>query len=473
MASLRCEALATVLLTAAALPCASTAQQAPVSFTAPDGSRFVLVVEPSMPHVHWAVATWADGRDDPPGLDGLTRAVMRASLGGTWQTGSRDPVRERQALERLDAVWQQAGSSPEAPGFVEFQRCADEALEFADLLAFTRVLATLPADRPELVARDGAMVLVLTTLPAAIADVGRLLVERREDQALRELPRCWQAEVEARAGGGNADPASALHSELLAMALPDRPAARAAERAGTAAPRHAQALAVWAATQRPERTVHVLLGGFDTEAATAALNATFAATALPAHTPAPSAPARPLAGMRRSVVPGVSPPALAVAWVLPADADRTVLAAAAAWLAGGPDSRLGQELLRSGRTTAKVQCHAPWPTAGADGGLLVIEITDDKATDGLLDLVLRTCKAAATNAPDPATVQPVVAALQRQSREAGRDPRARAARLAAAALAAPDRAPALAGTRPADGAAIQSLLARTFAGQPVAVEGKP
>ncbi len=485
MASRRCDGLIAPLL-AAAIASPGMAQDAPVCFTAPDGSRFVLVVEPAMPHVHWAVATWADGRDDPPGLEGLSRAVIRASRSGTWQTGSRDPVRERQALERLDEVWQQhAAGAPDAPGVLEVQKCAEQALEFADVLAFTRVLATLPADRPEIVERDGALVLVLTTLPAAIGDVGRLLVERREDQALRELPRCWQAALDARAHSEACVPPTALHTEVLAMALPERTEARVPATAATSAPRYAQALAVWAATQRPERTVHVLLGGFDAEVAKAALNATFVATALPPHAPTPSAPARPLAGMRRSVVPGVSPPALAVAWVLPADVDRAVLAAATTWLAGGPDSRLGQELQRSGRT-AEVQCRAPWPATGGGGQLLLIEVTDrttgdrttgdgtsgNRGSDGLLERVLRTCRTAAATAPDPASVQPVVDALQRQWRELGRDPRARAAALAADALASPQRAPAPAGKR-VDAAALQALLAQTFAGEPVAVEGKP
>ena len=52
----------------------AVAQQEPLPrqqierFTTPDGSRFVLVRDPDMAQVHWAIATWADGRDDPPGL---------------------------------------------------------------------------------------------------------------------------------------------------------------------------------------------------------------------------------------------------------------------------------------------------------------------------------------------------------------------------------------------------------------------
>src|SRR5688572_31338871 len=103
MAPRRCEIAAGALMLALAAPFASAANaQAspapapPVVLTTPDGSRFVLVVEPAMPHVHWAVATQADGRDDPPGLPGLTQAVMKASLGGTWHTGSRDVAKERE-----------------------------------------------------------------------------------------------------------------------------------------------------------------------------------------------------------------------------------------------------------------------------------------------------------------------------------------------------------------------------------------
>ena len=47
--------------------------------------------------------------------------------------------------------------------------------------------ATLPANRPEVTAKDGVCLLQLTTLPEAIGAVGELLVERREQQALRDV----------------------------------------------------------------------------------------------------------------------------------------------------------------------------------------------------------------------------------------------------------------------------------------------
>ncbi|MGK0264007.1 MAG: hypothetical protein ACI8UD_002664, partial [Planctomycetota bacterium] len=48
--------------------------------TTPDGSRFHLIQDPTVAHIHWAIAAWADGRDDPPGLPGLTLATAQASL---------------------------------------------------------------------------------------------------------------------------------------------------------------------------------------------------------------------------------------------------------------------------------------------------------------------------------------------------------------------------------------------------------
>ena len=74
-------------------------------FATPDGSRFVIIEDDTVPQVHWAIASWIDGRDDPRGLPGLAKVTLSCSLRGTWRLGSKDAPGERKALEQLDAAW--------------------------------------------------------------------------------------------------------------------------------------------------------------------------------------------------------------------------------------------------------------------------------------------------------------------------------------------------------------------------------
>jgi len=444
-----------------------------VAFTAPDGSRFVLVPDAAAPAVQWALATPADTADEPPGLEGLAVAVVRASLGGTWTTGSADPARERAALEALDRASAELLATPlDAAVRQRFADCDAAVRQLGDPAAYQRVLATLPAHRLEVVARDGYSVLVLTTVAQAIGAVGARLVERREQQALRGLGSAWLHEVVARQGLYDVDPAAAVRAELLALAMPDHPASRAAERAGRGMPNRAQALAVFGATQHPSRGVHVLVGDFDPADVRPVLERTFAATALPA--PAAAAPpVRPIQSLRRSTVPGVRVPMVALAWVLPDPGDPFVLAAAARWLGGGPDSSVGRALGKQNRASATVACSAPWPAVVGGRSLLLVEVQDPSGGAGLGDLVLRACRDSTAAPPAAADLQPVLAALQSQWTFTNTDPRRRAQDLAGAALLWPRLPPREAPPERIEATAILDLLARTFAGQPVVVEGRP
>lgn len=459
----------------AALLClaAAAAQAAPTTFRTPDGSRFVLIPDPSIPQVHWALASPCDASSEPPGYEGLAWATAQVSLHGTWRSGSRDAEQERAALARLDEAWQRLMRDTHDPAAAaNVRRRDEEARAFADLTVFPRLLAAAPVHRPEVLARGPVAVLVLTTLPAAIGEVGRLLVERREQQPLRELPRAWLQVYAERTQQYVADARRPVRTEVLALTMPDLPAARSLEPPATGSPTREQAFAVWAATQHPDRTVHVLLGDFDAAAVRKVLEATFAATALPA-TPAPPAPApRPLAGARRSAVDGVAVPMVALAWVLPPIADPFVLATAVRHLADGPDSWLGQELHRRGRTSTTVRGTAPWPPTPGGQSLLLVEATDPAGVAGVADVLLAACKAAAAKEPEAAALQAVTASLQRQWREAHSEPRQLAAEIAANALAWPLQAPATEWPEAVAPKAIAELLARTFAGHPVIVEGR-
>ena len=93
-------ALAAALLGTTAVIAQSPTSKAPTPemFRSPDGSRFVLVPTGGPPQVHWAVATPAGAAEDPDGLQGLAAAVLAASLGGTWTSGSVDAAAERATL---------------------------------------------------------------------------------------------------------------------------------------------------------------------------------------------------------------------------------------------------------------------------------------------------------------------------------------------------------------------------------------
>ena len=460
-------------LFAGTLALALPGQAAPVDFVAPDGTRFLLLADSAALQVHWAIASAIDPGNDPPGFEGLAFATLQASLHGSWRTGSRDAEKERAALTRLDDAWQRMIRDPRDQDAANEVRTVDaEARDLADLNAFSRVLASAPAWRPEVQARGPVGVFVLTTMPAAIGDVGRLLVERRDEQPLRELPRTWLQTFRERVRQHLTSNNRALHAEVLALSLPDHPASRAIEPPSAGSPRRDQALAVWAQTQRPDRTVHVLLGNFDPTAVQAELATIFARSTLPMALPPPATAPRPLVGPRRSTVAGINPPTLAMAWLLPPVEDRTALAAGLRWLAAGPDSRLGRELQRAGRG-ATIRIEAPWPSAVYGWSLLLLEASDPAGTQGLAELLLAACRQAASSQPDDAALQAANVALQRDFAEATHDGRQLAVEIAVAARCWPHEPPRLQWPERIDPAAVQQLLERTFRGHPVIVEGKP
>lgn len=448
----------------------SQAQQAPpTSFTAPDGSRFVFVPDPAMPVVHWVVATPAE---DPERFPGLALATMRASLGGTWATGSLDPQKERAALEAHDAAHRDWLAAPADVARVEtLQRTQQAAAALCDPFSFRRVLAGIPVHRPEVEERQPFCLLSLTTVAEALPDVANILVERREDQALRELEKVFVETSCLRSLALNQDPNTAMRAEVLALAIPGHPYARLLDAPAIVAPSRAEAFATWHATQRPERTVHVLVGGFDPAVAATELGRIFATTALPPMTPRPAVVPRPITSLRRSVVTGTRTPTAAVAFVLPDGLDRTVLEAATRWLADGPDSAIGQELQRLGRSRAQVRGEAPWPPTTGGQGLLLLEVSDAPGSPQLGEQVLQACRKAAAAAPTAAALDRVRTAMVRRRTERGNQPRLLAADLAIDALQWPGPTP----TTPdrVEAKAIQALLATVVKGQPVVVEGRP
>lgn len=452
---------------------AATAPQTSVQFRTPDGTRFVLLPEPSSSLVYWAIASPIETGDDPPGLEGLAAATALASLGGTWLTGTLDAAREQQALAAQDEALHALRSDGQDAGALQRLAASQTTLqELSDPMAFRRVLATLPTHDVEVVARDAAAVLQLTTLPEAIGTVGAMLVERREQQALRDLGRVLAGELAARQNRYDADPAAAVHTELLALALPNHPATRASERAGRNQPRRTQALAVWQATQRPERTVHVLSGGFDPAQVRRTLEQVFATTTLPVAPATAIAAPQPPRSMRRSIVPGVRIPTVSCAWVLPANSNPFELGVAARWLGDGPSSWLARALAKAGRKSAQVTCRAPWPVTVDGNTLLLVEVMDPAGIDGVVDLVMQQCRRSTEQAPPAPELQAAIGDLQTHWTVTSNDRRWFTQEVARQALLWPQQPPRTSVPATVEPGAIRRVLTAIFAGQPIVVEGR-
>lgn len=404
---------------ALALGTADACAQATVDFRAKDGSRFVLAPTPGAPIVHWAIATPIGVAVDPADAPGLAEAAALASMRGTWNFGSLDVARERQALTELDAIEAELRGAPKAASAeLDAKRArANElrtlATSLCDAAAFRRVLAAAPAAGVQLRFTATTSILSLRTTPLALPQVAKLLVDRRERQSLRGVEAELESVQRRAVAAWDADPLSPLRAEAIALAFAGHPLARAGERPTPAPTRRDTALATWALSQHPQNSVHVLTGSFDAAAVRADLERTFERTLMPAAQPRQPAVPRAIAATRRAAVPGARFPAVLVAFPLPPEIDRDAAATAARWFADGPESWLGKELVRSGRATARVAARAPWPE-GAAAGLLVVEVTDAAGTrEGLTEETLALIAAGRSAAPEPGQLPLRFAAQQR------------------------------------------------------------
>ena len=429
----------------------------------------MLVQDPQLTQVHWALASWTDGRDDPPGLAGLATATLHASLLGTWATGSKDPEAEQRALEALDEAWQ---ARMAAPGDAAVNRTLLQrdraAAALCDPRAFGRVLAAMPAHRPEIVERDGVGVFALTTVAPALPQVARMVFDRREQQALRGLARTWLPSVMARAEAHARHPERRVQAELLALTAPTSPSIALLEQPQLLAPRRAQALAAWAASQHPSRTVHLLYGSFDPDALQATLETVFATTALAQPPARATQQARPLSAQRRSIVPGGTPGAISLAWVLPRGLKRWQVEIAARWLAEGPNAKL-RRLLRKRRPELELAATAPWPSSGAPA-LLRIDARDPGGAAGLAKDLIEACREAAKATPNEADYRRANFEAISEWHAATADTRRFAVLLAERALTTPGAELSIDAPRPVKGTDVQKALRATFAGQPAVVE---
>ncbi len=375
-----------------------TARQV-VSLTTPDGSRFVLVpdiAEDPVPVLHWMVLTPTGPSFDPPGLEGLARAVTRASLAGTRTRGTHDWTSELRALQergRLDREIQAlligaARDEDETAELLAGQRMArldaiEVARDLSDPLAWQRRLANAPAVRIELRETSHAAVLGLTTRPDALPTVASLLVDRRENATLRTVYDEYPA-VHAELRAAERERTALLRRDAVGLAYLGSAEARVpTEQPG--AFDYSTAWSTWQRIAHPSNSLHVLAGGFDPDEVVPLLQAAFARTELPA------ALSRPREGSaqgmsRNSRIPTDGPEALAIALhpdlaLNPgAVVEPFEIRLVARWLADGSDSLLARELRRRGFNEPETSFLYPFPPDVPDG-LLLLEVLSTSPTD--------------------------------------------------------------------------------------------
>lgn len=462
---------------AALLPWPRAAAQASrltEQFTTPDGSRFVLVRDPGRGEVNWSIASWADGRDDPEGLPGLTSVVLRTSLNGTFTIGSTDAAAEREVLQQLDTAWHEQLASPnDARRAAHVVQLDQRAAELGDVRTFRRLLAAAPAHAPDLQRRGPVAVLTLTTIESALPEVGRLLFERREHQALRRLAREWEPNLRELTTRLVTDRELQLDAEALALCMPFSPTRSQLQVPPLNAPTRAEALACWSANQHPSRCVHVLLGDLDLERTRKLLTERFARTGLPTPPPAPATAPRPTTAQRSSRVPGMPRPSLTLVWPMPPLGSPWPIDVASRWLAGGADfdGALQRRLARQ-RPGATVRVRAPWPRTENGRSLFLLQVHDPSGKPKLREDVLRlTRELASDEQPDREYAQ-ANRELQREWQNHTAAPRTLAAVVAEYALLWPDLPPQSQPPGQQQGPRIRAVLQAIVGGHPAVVEGE-
>ncbi|MEZ5964077.1 MAG: hypothetical protein R3F56_09555 [Planctomycetota bacterium] len=369
----------------AAAASATAQQPAPRALTTPDGSRFVLLPVPGAPPVvSWLIVTPAGPAEDPDGLEGLALAVARASMAGTARVGSRNRATEEDLLARIEenerrrTLLRGAGQQVPEALINSLRSDASQADAVADRLAWERALRQVPALPSRLQRTDHTTLLQLSAPVAGLGRVAALLLARREEPILRGIHdelRGARAELLAVA---TEDPWTPLRDEIRSLAFGAHAAGRPSitEVEGFRPLSRALALEVFERTQRPERSLHVLTGGFDAEMVAAVLVQAFARSALSVDPFVPS-PAPPAPRARTSRLTGGAVTGIAVACRVPVDLDPDAVMLAMTWLAGGDESFLSRRLFAHGMRVG--QLRGTYPFGGLrDSALALVEVGADE-----------------------------------------------------------------------------------------------
>ncbi len=390
---------------ATALSAAFAVAQEPIQFTTPDGSRFWLIAGDGPPIVHWAIASPCGVAVDPPTVPGLALACVISSLRGTWHIGSLDEAREAATLAELDqaecdlAIAPQVNGVPPKALAERVAALSAKAELTSDPQTFRRAMLSAPASDIQVTTEGNAAVLSLSTTPAGTLAIAKLLVDRREGQALRSVRAIFEAGRSAATAAFDQDPFAPMRAEALALAYSGAATARLGERPPNGGFSRALAQSVFARTQHPTQTVHVLTGNFDVFVIRKTLENAFVSTALPLPTVVTKAQPRTGTIMRRAVLPGAPHPMAVLAWPLRGNEPPDALACVVRWFADGKDSWLGRELQRLGHQQIQLRVLAPWP-APPDTGMLMIEASDPfNGAPDLAAQILKLSQAATQKVP--------------------------------------------------------------------------
>ncbi|MEM7199597.1 MAG: hypothetical protein AAF628_04985 [Planctomycetota bacterium] len=388
-------------------------------FRAPDGSYFILVSARGAGLVDWVVVTPAGPVVDPPGLPGLTQALAEAALAGTGRDVSRDLTRELEALARLGqlevAYSQMRAAKATIPAEVEAEveavRQATAAL--SDPLAWQRAVRAAPAMGPNLHHLPHATLLHVRTTPDALPAVGRLLWEQREGGMLRGVSEAYRRVVASLAQQQSSAPLGELRREILALAYPGHPLARAWETPAEAPVPPDDALAAYQRTQHPSQSCHVIVGDLKLKAAVAVLREIFATSEI--RLPPPDAPKLPpRSGVaRESRLPPGGAVGVAVGYRMPAGTAPEAAEALARWLTPRLRTRL-DKVGGDGTVTA------PFPNHTAD--LLLVEAWPLQGSKSSAGRILGAATTALNEAANQGPTQgEFLAAMAATLTEAGRD----------------------------------------------------
>jgi predicted Zn-dependent peptidase len=341
-----------------------------------DGSRFLLMPTGGPPVVHWVTLIPAGIHEDPAGLEGVSLALVRASLAGTYALGSEDPLKEAAAVARALSLARQVstngGKDPAVKALLA--QAEAEVRRLARPLAWEKALRAAPSSGSQLRVVPGAVLLKVTTTTRGLQRVAELLKDRRDHALLRGVHdhfRQVQAERKAQFAQDQRTP---LRRRLVAKACADHPLGRFYTLGNVKNLSFEAATDAYRRLNDPKRSRQVLAGGFDADVVEVALKQVFKEA--PAQPPKVKLP-RLHAGHRPAEHPATEThDSLALGCPIPKGASAQDLVVFVGWLAGDSDSYLADALRARGHPRVRVEATAPFP---APGGLLLVEITKPDA----------------------------------------------------------------------------------------------
>lgn len=363
-----------------ALPCsgipAQEIHQGIRMVTTRDGSRFVLIPTGGPPVVHWVSLIPVGVEEDPPGLEGLSLALVRASLAGTHALGSEDPLKEATVVARARRLERQLAIDDDKDPALEalLAQAQAEIQRLARPLAWEKALRAAPSSGSRLQVVTGGVLLQVTTTTRGLLRVAELLKDRRDHALLRGVHTHFEQVRAERRNVFAQDPRTPLRRRLLAKVYQDHPFGRFHAITETTDLTFEVALDAYRRISDPKRSRQVIVGGFDVDTVEAVLKHVFEHA--PEQTRTVDLP-RLQQGQRPLGQTTVKTrDTLALGCPIPKTASVRDLVVFALWLAADSDSYLVEALRARGHPRLRVRATAPFPGAG---GLLLVEITKPDA----------------------------------------------------------------------------------------------